>query len=162
MSLRLRTRRTALVAALLATATTAGVLAVGSTAAAGDSFEVTSANPQNTDLDLGEPGPSAGDTQVFVDELRRDGRVVGDSSGACTLVLFTETRLVGSCATTMSFTDGSSLVLQGAFDEDPQVGPSGFRWAVTGGTGTYAGASGEAIGTFRPNSDIVDIQISLD
>jgi len=44
----------------------------------------------------------------------------------------------------------------------PPVGPAGFRCAVTGGTGTYEGASGEAIGTFRPDTDTVDIQVHLD
>jgi hypothetical protein len=62
----------------------------------------------------------------------------------------------------MSFKDGSSLVVQGAGEENPQLGPTGFRWAVTGGTGTYRGASGEAIGTFRPNTDTVDIEVRLD
>lgn len=160
MSLRARTRRTA----VLGTALAAGagmVLTVAPSAAADQTLRLTTTNPQNTDLDLGAPGPSAGDAQVFVDEVRRNGRLVGSSSGVCTLTSMSETRFVASCATTLSFSDGSSLVTQGVFDENPQVGPTGFRWAVTGGTGKYRGVSGEAVGTFVPNTDTVELVIRL-
>ena len=156
-------RRTAVAAAALTTAAagTALALALAPSAAADQTLRLTTANPQNTDLDLGEPGFSVGDTQVFVDELRRNGRVVGHSSGSCTISSLSETRLVGSCASTLSFDDGSSLTTQGSFEENPQVGPRDFRWAVTGGTGRHRGAGGEVVGRFVPNTDTVELVVRL-
>ncbi len=115
---------------------------------------------RNTDLDLGEPGPSAGDAQVFLDDVQRDGETVGTNAGSCTLTVYTEKRLVGICTTTLRLPEGTTTT-QGAFDEDPSVGPAGFVWAVTGGTGDYAGVGGEATGTFRPDTDIVDWEVDL-
>jgi len=57
--------------------------------------------------------------------------------------------------------DGSALTAQGAAEEDPREGPAGFRWTVTGGTGRYRGAGGEVVGTFRPDSDVVDLEVRL-
>ena len=153
-------RRTA-VAAALATAAAGTALALAPSAAADQTLRLVSSNPQNTDLDLGEPGPSAGDTQVFVDEIRRNGRVVGQSSGSCTITSLSETRLVGSCVSTLSFEDGSSLTTQGSFEENPQVGPGDFGWAVTGGTGRHRGAEGEVVGRFVPNTDTVELVVRL-
>jgi hypothetical protein len=157
-----RTRRTVVLATVLAAVGTGAALTLTSPATAGQHLHLTTTNPLNTDLDLGDPGPSAGDTQVFVDELLQDGEQVGSSTGTCTLTALSDTRLAGNCVATMVFSDGSSLTTQGAFDENPQEGPAGYRWAVTGGTGDYRGASGEAIGTFRPNTDTVDIEVRLD
>ena len=154
-------RRTVLTtAAVLAGA---GSLLVAVPAAAGDHplrLTTVAVPDRNTDLDLGAPGPSAGDAQVFLDDVQRDGETVGTSAGSCTLVAFTETRLVGACSATLTLPEGT-LTAQGAFDEDPSAGPGGFVWAVTGGTGRYTGAGGEVTGTFRPDSDIVDLEIDL-
>ena len=46
-------------------------------------------------------------------------------------------------------------------DEDPATGPAGYTWAVTGGTGHHAGAAGEVVGTFRPGTDTVDLEVRL-
>ncbi len=154
------TRRTALAAAVvLAGAGTA--LAVAPAAADAPLRLVTVAVPdRTTDLDLGTPGPSAGDTQVFLDDVQRDGETVGTSAGGCTIATLSETRLVAVCTTTLTLPEGS-LTAQGAFDEDPTVGPTGFTWAVTGGTGSYAGAGGEVTGTFRAGTDVADLEVRL-
>ncbi len=115
---------------------------------------------RNTDLDLGQPGPSAGDTQVFLDDVQRDGRTVGTSAGSCTLTTISDTRLAGACTATLILSEGS-LTTQGAFDEDPATGPAGYTWAVTGGTGRYAEAAGEVVGAFRPGTDTVDLEVRL-
>jgi hypothetical protein len=162
MSARRSIRRTAVVTTVLAAVGTGAVLTLTPSAAAGEVLRITSTNPQNTDLDLGAAGFSAGDTQVFVDEILRRGKPIGSSSGMCTITALSETQLVTTCTTTLMFSDGSTLSAQGAGVENLQEGPSGYRWAVTGGTGRYRGASGEAVGTFRPNSDTVDIEIRLD
>jgi hypothetical protein len=114
----------------------------------------------NTDLDLGEPGLSAGDTQVFLDDVQRGSRTVGTSAGSCTLTAVSESRLAVACTATLTLPEGQ-ITLQGAGDEDPAVGPTGFVWAVTGGTGRFADAGGEATGNFRPGTDIVDLMIRL-
>ena len=139
----------------------AGSLLAVVPAAAGDQpLRLSTEVIRNTDLDLGDPGPSAGDTQVFLDDVRRDGRSIGTSAGSCTLVEFTETRLVGHCTATLTLPKGA-ITAQGAFSENPNEGPTGFVWAVTGGTGRYADAGGEVTGTFRPDSDVVDLEIRL-
>ena len=154
-------RRTALPAAFLLAG--AGSLLVAVPAAAHDDplrLTTVAVPDRNTDLDLGDPGPSAGDAQVFLDDLQRDGETVGTSAGGCTLVTFSETRLAGTCTATLTLPEGT-ITTQGVFDEDPSAGPAGFVWAVTGGTGRYAGAAGEATGTFRPDTDIVDWEVDL-
>src|SRR3954466_9762421 len=121
-----RSSRLVLTGAVLAGA---GSLLVAVPAAAHDhSLILTTIAAHNTDLDLGDPGPSAGDTQVFLDDVQRDGETVGTSAGSCTLTLFTESRLVGACSATLTLPRGT-ITAQGAFDEDPRVGPSGFVWA---------------------------------
>ncbi len=161
MSLTPRTRRIAVAAAvLLAGAGTA--LAVVPTATADPTLRLTTvAVPdRNTDLDLGEPGPSAGDAQVFLDDVQRDGETIGTNAGSCTITTITETRLAVHCTATLTLPEGQ-ITLQGAAEEDPGVGPTGFTWAVTGGTGRYAGAGGEVVGSFRPDSDVVDLEVRL-
>ena len=154
------TRRIAVTAALL---TLGGGVALASATAAGadGTLRLTTVVGVNTDLDLGAPGSSAGDVQVFRDDVLRGGRPVGIATGSCQLTELTATRLVGSCTATLVFSDGSSLTAQGAFQEDPSVGPSGYRWAVTGGTGRYSGASGTVTGEFVPDTDRVDVTIRL-
>ena len=161
MTLSRPARRTALTATVLV-AGAASALAVLPAASADQPLRLTSvaAPDRNTDLDLGEPGPSAGDTQVFLDDLQRDGRTVGTSAGSCTVTTLSETRLVAVCTTTLTLAEGS-LTTQGTFDEDPSVGPTGYTWAVTGGTGRYAEAAGEVVGAFRPGTDTVDLEVRL-
>lgn len=150
--------------ALLITALTGGLLTAVSTTATADSVTTlrwTSTNPQNTDLDLGQPGPGPGDAQVFRGELRRDGRLIGEEAGSCSIAQFTATRLVVACTSTARFADGSSLTLQGMVVENPQQGPTSARWAITGGTGRYRSASGELTGRFVPNTDTVNVTATL-
>ncbi|WP_164701676.1 allene oxide cyclase barrel-like domain-containing protein [Modestobacter sp. KNN46-3] len=134
------------------------LLTVASAAADDRPLRLSTEVIRNTDLDLGDPGSSAGDTQVFLDDVRRDGRSIGSSVGSCTLAEFTETRLVGSCTATLMLPKGT-ITVQGAFGETLSEGPAGYVWAVTGGTGRYADAGGEVRGTFRPDTDIVDLEI---
>jgi hypothetical protein len=156
-----RFRRPVLVAATVAALGTGATLLVTAPAAADQTLRLTTIAGQNTDLDLGEPGFSTGDTQVFEDDVHRNGRSVGSAVGSCTIASLAETRMVVHCVATLAFDDGSSITAQGAGVENPQEGPDGFRWAVTGGTGRYRGAGGEAVGTFRPGTDIVDVEVRL-
>jgi allene oxide cyclase-like protein len=156
------TSRPALLIGTVLVAGAASALAVLPAAAADRPLHLTTvAVPdRNTDLDLGDPGPSAGDTQVFLDDVQRDGRTVGTSAGSCTVTTISESRLAAACSATLLLPEGS-LTTQGAFDEDPATGPAGYTWAVTGGTGSYAGAAGEVVGTFRAGTDTVDLEVRL-
>jgi hypothetical protein len=154
-------RRTLAAAVALAAVGAGTAVALAPAAGADETLRLTTVATASTDLDLGEPGPGPGDTQVFLDEVRRDGRVVGGMTGSCTVAVFTEQRLVAACTATLLFDDGSSITTQGAGDEDPQVGPTDFRWAVTGGTGRYRAAEGEFVGTFVPDSDTVQVVVRL-
>ena len=150
-------RRTLLTAALLvgAGATTAVVVPAAS---ADQPLRLSTSLVRNTDLDLGEPGFSTGDVQVGLDQVQRRGKTVGSSTSTCVIVDLSETRLLGHCTSTLTLPEGS-ITSQGSFEENPQQGPSGFTWAVTGGTGRYAGDGGEVTGRFRPGTDVVDLEI---
>lgn len=119
-----------------------------------------STNPRNTDLDLGKKGPGAGDQQVFVNDAVKAGATIGYESGACQLTLLKPRRLVASCASTLVLSDGT-ITMQGVFAEDPSEGPQGLRFAVTGGTGAYAGATGEGVGRFLPGTNDVRTVLRL-
>lgn len=117
-----------------------------------------STNAVNTDLDLGKPGLSAGDQQVFVDQLYRDGKQVGRSAGAAQIVAATPRTITVQLLTNFILPDGS-ITGQGAFTESLAVGPKPFKLAITGGTGAYRTARGEATLAILPNSN--DSRITL-
>jgi hypothetical protein len=157
-------RRTLVFSLTLAAATIVGLTASGVPAVAGDrptTLRFLDTNPRSTDLDLGKRGGSAGDMQVFVNDLVRNGNRIGQIAGSCQVALFTETRLVVHCSSTATFRDGS-LTLQGAFSENPAVGLQRLRFAVTGGTGRYRGAAGEATGEVIPDTNNIQWTVRLD
>lgn len=90
----------------------------------------------DTVVDLGPEGDSLGDTLAFSNELYDEGNaeVLGRSQGACTRV---EVGAAWECTWTNMLPNGS-LVVQGPFyDAADSV------LAITGGTGDYAGATGQ-------------------
>jgi hypothetical protein len=151
-------------AALLVAAGTALTVASPATADQTLRFTTVKVVANSTEFDGGPPGFSAGDGEIFVDDVQRRGRSIGSAAGICTVALISEERLVAVCSATITLADGT-LTTQGVFDEDLAVGPAGeSRSAVTGGTGRYAGATGEAVGTVRPdsNAEIIDWSVRLD
>jgi hypothetical protein len=86
-------------------------------------------------IDMGEPGDSAGDMLVF-DQPLLDGdmEIIGNNSGTCI-----RTRVGHSlqCQWTLTFENGSIQVAGREFDQGTSV------IGITGGTGSYAGISGE-------------------
>jgi len=87
-------------------------------------------------VDLSDEGDSVGDTLVFSNELYDDQNVnlVGRSHGSCMRTVVGES---WDCTFTNSMEHGA-LVVTGPFYDD---GTGAF--AITGGTGDYAGASGQ-------------------
>lgn len=107
----------------------------------------------NTDIDLGAPGLSAGNQQVFRDPLLRDGRQIGTSDGVAEVVYVNSTTLVAQVVSTITLAAGQ-LMTQTAFTEILAQGPPKvLHVAITGGTGAYRGAQGECGGEFLANGD---------
>jgi hypothetical protein len=115
----------------------------------------------NTGIDLGVPGPSAGDQQVFRDGLFQNGHRIGSSDGVAEVVARTATTLTAQVVSTASL-PGGNLMLQMAFTEILADGPPKvLHSAITGGTGTYRNARGECQGQFINNTDDAQVTCTI-
>lgn len=100
-------------------------------------------------IDIGPPGPSQGDLFVFDQPLMNEDRQdIGSNSGYCVSTLAS---VHSQCQWTLLFTDATgkvegTLVVAG---QEHEAGQSVV--AVIGGTGKYAGYTGEM--TSQPNPD---------
>jgi hypothetical protein len=112
----------------------------------GDSLRLVAKTIQEGTLDLGTPGPSLGDQLVFSEVLRERGREVGTSGAVCTITEAVPpyTVVVYHCVGTLSLRRGQ-ITLQGLVETQGMDDPGPFLVAITGGTGAYRGASGEAV-----------------
>jgi hypothetical protein len=81
-------------------------------------------------------GPSLGDYVIFHDLLLSHGKQVGDEGGTCPIVDATEGLI--HCTGTIRL-PGGQIAFQGLTTAAPTK-----ELAVTGGTGRYQGAGGEA------------------
>lgn len=116
--------------------------------------------PTRTAIDLGEPGPSAGDLQFFEAKLSGDGGLTATLTG---LVITAHVPPAGSegeetalAQMTFDFGDGNSLVVEGKHvypgaGAEFTPGAPQVR-AVVGGTGIYMGARGQ-LETSRQDDD---------
>lgn len=89
--------------------------------------------------DVGEPGPSIGDSTVFSGGIRQDDREIGHGGGACQNVHIEGDRITMQCVLTAQLERGS-LAMQAVWVQ----GASPLDMAITGGTGAYRGATGIA------------------
>jgi allene oxide cyclase-like protein len=107
-------------------------------------------------VDHGAPGPSLGDDFVFAERLRKDRRDAGTSGGVCTVTEVVPPYTVATfhCVATLALRRGQ-ITLQGLVELQSEDDPGPFTVAITGGTGAYRGASGEAV--IRDVSDTVTI-----
>lgn len=111
----------------------------------GETIRLSLRNVDSVELDLGEEGFGLGDRFVFTDEAFRGGRRVGSAHGECTVVQIDDEDVSSQCLVTVVLPKGQ-LMSQGVVtfsesDETPE-----FTLAVTGGTGRYKEAGGEARG----------------
>jgi hypothetical protein len=146
--------------ALLPLLAAAGV-AVGGTAYAGPGHGRTitvreaSVTAQPAFVDLGKPGPSPGDQVVVRDGLvHADGSPAGTLRQACTLVDAGANPVVSTyeCASSIELADGT-ITLAG-----PLVPAQAEQAAaVTGGTGAFRAARGEAI--VRAEADEIVVRL---
>lgn len=92
-------------------------------------------------LDSRPKGPSVGDRWLLASTLRQGGKVAGRLEGDCVAVDKTFGVLQCSVVVVLS---GGRLALHGASVDKriPGVGGRGEVYAITGGTGAYAGATG--------------------
>jgi allene oxide cyclase-like protein len=117
------------------------------------SFKLVAKQTEFQMLDLA-PSGSVGDQFVFADDLYRDGRWVGDDGGSCTITRFESyDEFDANCIDTLRLR-GGQIALQGlvTFSDG---GLDRSTVAITGGTGSYRGASGEV--DIRAVSDTKDI-----
>jgi hypothetical protein len=83
--------------------------------------------------------PSLGDSNVFSENLFRDGKKVGFSGGQCTFVRLQNPPPAVQCVVTARI-GGDQLTVQGlAFDQPRNV------FAITGGTGRWRDAGGQVV-----------------
>lgn len=130
-----------------------GVLVFGTGVAAahgdrGKTLRLVAVDPVEEFIDVGVPGLSLGDELVFSETLLKDRRDVGMSGGVCTIVRGVPPYdiVTVQCLVTLSLNRGQ-ITLQGLFEVQGEDDPGPFQLAITGGTGKFRGASGEA--TFR-------------
>jgi hypothetical protein len=102
-------------------------------------LRVTTETVESNFLDLGDEGPSLGDQFLFQEIVRRQGEIVGDNGGVCSLTSVGEGEF--NCVVTAHFEDGQ-LTAQFLF-VPPTEFPHRETFPITGGSGVFEGASGE-------------------
>ena len=97
-------------------------------------------------VDLGPEGTSLGDEFVLSEALSVRGREVGTSGVVCTVTEFSPPYEVTTyhCVGTLSLGRGQ-ITLQGLIELQSLDDPGPFIVAITGGTGAFRGAGGEAV-----------------
>ena len=111
-----------------------------------DTLKLTAEVLQFEEVDVGTPGPSLGDMLVFSETLTERRREAGTSGVVCTV---TETfppytDVTYHCVGTLSLRRGQ-ITLQGLVDVQGEGDLGPWTVAITGGTGAYRGAGGEAV-----------------
>lgn len=108
----------------------------------GETIRLTLKTDEASELDLGKKGPSVGDRFLFTEKALDGRRRVGTSYGECTLVQLKSDEATTQCLVTLVLKRGS-LTAHGVITGSEE-GEEPFTFAVTGGTGRYKGAAGEA------------------
>jgi hypothetical protein len=118
-------------------------------------LHLTLTNSHETDLDLGDSGPSVGDRFSVFGDLVRNNKRVGVAGYECVTLLFRPgpdpagppAAATDQCTGTLSLPKGQ-ITVQGLVD---RTGPVPITIAITGGTGAYRTAHGE-FQTSGPNA----------
>jgi hypothetical protein len=128
-----------------------GVLLFGSAVATADAnakkrtLRLEATQNQSEFVDVGAPGPSLGDQFVASETLFRRGEEVGTSGIVCTAteVVPPYDVITFHCVATLDLERGQ-ITLQGMIEVQGEDDSGPFTVAITGGTGAYRGAGGEA------------------
>jgi len=107
-----------------------------------DRFQVSSREWTEHFNDVGRKGESLGDSFTFTSKLFHDGERVGRDAVRCDITRVTKRSFGLQCFATLTFRGRGDLTVQGKilFQEGSEMLST---LAITGGTGDYAGASGE-------------------
>lgn len=100
-------------------------------------LELNVENDQYASLDLGQPGASVGDMDVYSGNAIKDGRKVGHGGGSCQVINMDGENMTMQCLLTMEF-DRGSVTMQSLWTR----GENPLDMAITGGTGVYRNARG--------------------
>jgi hypothetical protein len=100
-------------------------------------LELAVENTQYQALDLGQPGVSLGDMDVYSGNAIRDGRRVGQGGGSCQTLHVDGDKVTRQCLITMELEHGS-VTMQSLWTS----GTSPLDMAISGGTGDYRNARG--------------------
>jgi len=149
-------RRTMLVtaAAFLAGAWLGPGGAVASSGAASSTISLRAHFTQASLVDVDPAGFSAGDQQVVVGTLSRDGKIVGRFGFVCEF-LTTGDKAQEQCEGTGRLARGTITV-----DGYSRMDQTDHTWAVGGGTGAYHSATGQAL-IHDLNDTTSDVTIQL-
>ena len=128
----------------------------------GETLVLRSALPQVATLDRGESGPSIGDQQSWVLPFTTDaGEPAGTTFGYITTIHSaddgTPVQIVAGLIS-LQFADGSTILVADLHPEDtalPKAADLEVTRPVLGGTGAYAGVSGELVTTLDGESGLV-------
>jgi hypothetical protein len=123
----------------------------------GDVIRLTARTVTEEEVDLGATGFGPGDRFTFFEHLFRGGERVGESGGECVIVHLEGETATVNCVATLRL-PGGQLTLQALIDFTEEEQP--FTVAVTGGTGRYRDADGEA--TIEPGATEDRFTIRLD
>jgi hypothetical protein len=156
--------------AVLALALIIGVVSLVSTAGGakknGKKVEIinlATRTDQEADLDLDPSGPSLGDRFVFSDNVFRGDRQVGMLGAECTVTRLEPnpvpagqepTSATVNCVGTIQLPKGQ-VTVQGLITFSEEAGDR-FTIAITGGTGAYRTAHGQATVTENEDEDAPD------
>jgi hypothetical protein len=137
-------RRTMLAAGAAAAITAAAMLGPAGAFAAPSQGRTTTIQlvahfTQASLVDVGDPGPSAGDQQVVVGALTKNGEKAGRFGFVCEFLNATSNS-AEECSATGSLR-GGTITLGGA----SRQADTDHRWAIVGGTGAYHDATGQAL-----------------
>jgi len=118
-----------------------------------ETITFTAGQPARRDIkqiDIKPRGLSLGDQNIVAATVRRDGKPIGRLLSQCTAV---DASYEGQTCTITLLTRDGQIIAQGAGEDRALPGHGGNPgpadvFAITGGTGTYAGTTG----TLRPRS----------
>jgi hypothetical protein len=140
-----------LIAALVAIVALAALVSspTASANAGGKKFKtlrIIAVEKQSAFIDLGDPDSSLGDEFVFSERLFMRGQQVGESGVVCvvTQAMPPYDVLTFKCEGALSLRRGQ-ITLQGLIEVQTLDDPGPFRVAITGGTGKFKCACGEAV-----------------
>ena len=126
----------------------------GPGASSTDPLTVVLHTAQYHDVDVTPHGDSVGDTTAFSDQVLQDDRQVGTDGAICTTTNVTANG-GGSvlCIANLSLPSGQ-ISIQGLMTYTATGPDKTATFAITGGTGAYDNARGDALLTNLPNGDI--------